>query len=61
MMTHELEPIKQIVDIASVGATLAALMTWLPPIAAVLSVVWGILRIYESYLSIQVKRKELKE
>lgn len=59
MIPQELEPVKQVVDIISVGTILATLMTWLPPIAAFLSVVWGCMRIYESYLNIQkLKGKE---
>lgn len=41
-------PIKHIVDGAALSATFAALMQWLPPIAAALSIIWTVIRIAES-------------
>ena len=40
--------IKPVIDIASIGTVVATLTEWLPPIAALISIVWGLIRIYET-------------
>lgn len=40
--------VKHIVDGVAISAWLAALMGWLPAIAAALSIVWTAIRIYET-------------
>lgn len=45
-MQHE-GTMKQVADVAAVSATAGAIMQWLPPIAAGLSIVWVLIRIYE--------------
>jgi hypothetical protein len=47
-MTSMSEPTKHIVDAASVGTILLSLSAWLPPIAALISIIWGLIRIYET-------------
>lgn len=42
------EQIKQLGDALSLGTVIASLMAWLPPIAALLTVVWTAIRIYET-------------
>ena len=42
------ENTKQILDVASIGTVIATLATWLPPIAALVSIIWGLIRIYET-------------
>jgi hypothetical protein len=42
------EHIKQVVDTVSIATVLASLAAWLPPIAALISIVWGLIRIYET-------------
>lgn len=42
------EPIKHVIDALSIGAAVATFFSWLPDIAALLSVIWLILRIWES-------------
>lgn len=41
-------PAKAFVDGAAISATVATLMQWLPPIAALLTIVWTVIRIAES-------------
>lgn len=36
---HE-EGVKTVLDIAAFSATIAAIVQWLPPVAAVLSIIW---------------------
>lgn len=38
---------KHAVDVISVATVLGTLTTWLPPIAALLSIIWTVLRIWE--------------
>lgn len=43
---HELT--KHALDLASLGVVLGTLMQWLPPLAAMLTIVWTLIRIYET-------------
>jgi chromate transport protein ChrA len=47
-MTHLSEQTKHLLDALSIGTVIATLASWLPPLAALISIVWGLLRIYES-------------
>lgn len=48
-MLHNLdEHAKHTLDVISVGAMLATLAAWLPPLAALASLVWTLIRIYET-------------
>ena len=42
------ESTKHAVDAVSVATVLATLSAWLPPIAALISIIWGCIRIYET-------------
>jgi hypothetical protein len=42
------EPIKQIIDGASIGTIVAAFLGWLPHVATLLSIVWMVIRISET-------------
>lgn len=42
------EESKQILDAASVGIAVSSLASWLPPAAALVTVVWTSIRIYET-------------
>lgn len=42
------EHAKTVIDVASVSAIVATLAGWLPAIAALLSIVWSAIRIYET-------------
>lgn len=42
------ETVKHVGDALSVSLVFATLASWLPAIAAVLSIIWTLLRIYES-------------
>lgn len=46
MMNHD--DTKHAIDALSIAAVAGALMEWLPPIAALLTIIWTLLRIYES-------------
>jgi hypothetical protein len=48
MLTHLDEHAKHTLDVLSVGAMLAALAAWLPPLAALASLIWTLIRIYET-------------
>lgn len=43
-----MDHVKHWVDLASLGTVLATLIGWLPHVAALLSVVWTAIRIYET-------------
>lgn len=43
-----MEHIKHTLDAVSIGATLAALAGWLPAVAALVSLIWTCIRIYET-------------
>jgi len=45
---HINEPVKHVVDALSIITVLGTLMEFLPAIAALLSIVWSVIRIYES-------------
>ena len=47
-MSGPQEQVKYAVDVAAVSVTGAALMEWLPPLAAALTVIWTAIRIYET-------------
>lgn len=42
------EHTKQAMDVASVGTVLGALAGWLPAIAALFTIIWTAIRIYET-------------
>ena len=42
------EPTKQIVDLLSLGVVFATFADWLPSIAALLTIVWTTIRIWET-------------
>lgn len=42
------EQTKHVFDIMSVGTVLATLAAWLPPLAALMSILWTVIRIYET-------------
>jgi len=47
-MSVETESIKPLVDAVAVTTTASALVGWLPPIVALLTLVWTVIRIYET-------------
>lgn len=55
-MTPEL---KQAMDLGALGVTLTTVMQIVPPITALLSLVWVCLRIYESVQNIKKNHKDL--
>ena len=47
-MSVETESIKPLIDAVAVTTTASALVGWLPPIVAILTLVWTVIRIYET-------------
>lgn len=52
---------KHALDLMSFGSAIAAALSFIPHLAAVLGVVWICLRIYETRLNIQLAQKKLNE
>jgi hypothetical protein len=48
MKDHLNESTKHVLDGLSLVTVLGTLMSWLPAVAALLSIIWTLLRIYES-------------
>lgn len=42
------EPAKQAIDVVSLGTAVATVAGWLPAVAAIFTIVWTGIRIYES-------------
>lgn len=42
------EQLKSVGDLLSLGTVVATLATWLPPIAALFTIIWTAIRIYET-------------
>lgn len=42
------EQAKQVIDVAAVGGTIGALVGWLPAVAAGATIIWTLIRIYET-------------
>jgi hypothetical protein len=43
-----LDETKDVIDVAAASTALLTLAAWLPPTASILTIIWMILRIYES-------------
>ena len=52
------EHVKPIVDAASIAVGVGTLLSWLPHIAAVLTILWTIIRIYETRTVQRILGKE---
>jgi hypothetical protein len=48
MNHHHHETAKQAADALSIATVLGTLMSWLPAVAALASLVWSLIRIYET-------------
>lgn len=53
-------PIKHFLDAVSISTVLATLTAWLPPIAALLSIIWTALRIYELVTGKEIAGRKIK-
>jgi len=42
------EQIKHVVDAVAAGTMVGAMVAWLPPVAAIFTIVWSGIRIYET-------------
>ena len=47
-MTEHQETAKHVLDAASIGVAFATFVSWLPSIAALLSIIWTFIRILET-------------
>jgi uncharacterized membrane protein (Fun14 family) len=45
---QHVQSIKPVVDAISIGGVIGTLMGWLPAVAAFLSIIWTLIRIYET-------------
>lgn len=61
MRVTEPEQLKQVVDVAAATGTAAALMQWVPPITAVLTLVWVAIRIWETETIKELTGRKPKE
>jgi hypothetical protein len=48
MSSHLSDNVKHAADVLSLTTVLATLAAWLPPLAALVSIIWGVIRIYET-------------
>jgi hypothetical protein len=48
-------------DALSIGGLVASLLGWLPGVTALLVLVWTGMRIYECYLNIRLRHRELEK
>ena len=60
-MSVETESIKPLVDAVAVTTTASALVGWLPPAAALFTLVWTAIRIYETETVQKIVRKIKRE
>lgn len=47
-MSQMSSEVKNALDLVSLGTVLGTLAAWLPPLAALVSILWGLIRIYET-------------
>jgi len=47
-LDHLSEPAKHVGDVVSVGVTIATIAQWLPAVAALFTIAWTAIRIYET-------------
>ena len=52
------EQTKLVVDAVSVSTIIATLLSWLPHVAALVSIIWGIIRIWETDTVQKLRRKK---
>ncbi len=55
------EQIKLVGDGTAAGVSFAAVLGWLPHIAAIGSIIWVIFRIYNEYLQMRINKKILQD
>jgi len=60
MKVHFNEGSKHVLDGLSLLTVLGTLMSWLPAVAALLSIIWTLLRIYESKTVQKLFKKDTK-
>lgn len=42
------ESLKTAADVAAISISVATILSWLPPLAALVSIIWGCISIYET-------------
>lgn len=58
MTAERLDIVKPALDTLSVGTAVATLVGYLPSIAALVSIVWGVIRIFETHTVRRLMGKE---
>lgn len=61
MIQEHVEQAKHVIDGLAIGTSVAAIMTWIPHFAAIASLIWAGLRIYETIIDIKLKKKKLEK
>lgn len=56
---HLGETAKHALDALSVGGVIAVFLGWIPHATALVMLIWGIMRLYECWLNIKLKHREL--
>jgi hypothetical protein len=57
---HVSDAVKHIIDAISLATVLGTLTAWLPPIAALVSIIWTSLRIYEVITGKEIAGRKTK-
>jgi hypothetical protein len=60
-LSHLSDTAKQVGDVISIGALLASLLSWLPAVTALLTAVWVVFRLIESWQNIKLNNRKLRE
>lgn len=60
LVPHLSDTAKHIGDVLSIGTLVAALLSWLPAITAVLVAVWTVMRMIESWQQIKLNDRKLR-
>jgi hypothetical protein len=54
-----IEEVKNVVDVVGVSSTVALLAGWLPPVVSFVTLVWFLIRIYETKTVQKLIRREM--
>lgn len=60
-LDHMTDGAKHLMDAASIGAALMAVIGIIPIATTILGFVWFLMRIYQTWLEIRVQHKKLRE
>ncbi len=60
-LAHLSETAKHAFDALSIGGVVAVFLGWVPEVTAFVMLIWGLMRLYECWLNIRLKHRELGE